>query len=217
MNRLIALGKLAALLACSFALIAGGLLALQLRTTAAKLGDVADETKTVVSETNKRIGETTKQLNLVLLQSSETMNQIRHVSMDEREFARTANKKTLDVLGQADSLLAHVSDTVDSANASQKEIARASVSALQSLRPAAESSMFAMQQAATDLESLNTILRDQNIPATLAHVNETAAHLDSMSNTLDVAVKRWTKPRSVFKSILFGGLDVSSKVAIIAK
>jgi len=217
MNRLVAFGKLLALLACSFTLVTVGLFALQLRRTAAKLGDVADETKTAVTETNQRIGETTKQLDLVLLQSSETMNQVRHVSMDEREFARSANVKTLAVLARTDSLLSHVSDTVDSMDASQQQIAKASVAALQSLRPAAESSEQAMAQAAADLELLNTILRDQNIPATLAHVNDTSAHLDSMSNNLDQAVKRWTRPRSLFKSLLFGGLDTGSKVAVMVK
>lgn len=209
--------KFVALLALTFMLIALGLCGLELRRTAAKLGDVADETKATVTETNQRIGETTKQLDLVLLQSSETMNQIRHVSMDERKFAEQANTRTLDVLSHTDSLLAHVSDTVDSVDASQKEMAKASVAALQSLRPAAESSEEAMHQAATDLESLNTILRDQNIPATLQHVDDTAAHLDSMSNTLDVAVKRWTKPRALWKSVFLGGLDTASKVAVIAK
>jgi prophage DNA circulation protein len=217
MNRLIAIGKLSALLAGAFALVAIGLCALELRTTANKLGGVADETKAVVIETNVRLAGTTKQLDLVLLQTSETINQVRHVSMDERKFAATANAKTLDVLGHADSLLAHVSDTVDSANSSQRQIAAASVAALQSIAPAAQASTEAMQKAATDLESLNAILRDQNIPLTLQHVNETSAHLESMSQSLDVAVKRWTKPGSFFKSLITGLLDTGSKLAVIAK
>jgi hypothetical protein len=213
-NRLITLVKLATLCCVAFAFVSMGLFALQLRnsvrSSAAKLDAVADESKAAIIEARKNVADTSKQLNVVLLQSSETMNQIRHVSMAERDFAKSANERTLAVLDELER-------TARSVNDSQKQIARASVAALQSLRPAAETSAQAMQQAAEDLESLNVILRDQNIPATLAHVNDTATHLDSMSTSLDVAVKRWTKPGSFFKSLFLGLLDTSSKVAVIAK
>src|SRR5579872_1980432 len=100
MNRLLLLVKLSAFAAAAFFFVACGLAALELRHTAEKVGAVADETKAAIGETRLRIGETQKQFNLVLLQSSETMNQVRHVSMEEREFARAANLKTLDVLGK---------------------------------------------------------------------------------------------------------------------
>jgi hypothetical protein len=213
-NRLITLVKLATLCCVAFAFVSMGLFALQLRdsvrSSAAKLDAVADESKAAIIEARKNVADTSKQLNVVLLQSSETMNQIRHVSMAERDFAKSANERTLAVLDELER-------TARSVNDSQKQIASASVAALQSLRPAAETSAQAMQQAAEDLESLNVILRDQNMPATLAHVNDTATHLDSMSTSLDVAVKRWTKPGSFFKSLFLGLLDTSSKVAVIAK
>jgi hypothetical protein len=217
MNHVFALAKLLLLAAAFYLLVTLALFLRDARATLVHVDAVADQAKSAIGDFQKQFSETPRKLNLVLDQTSETVNQIRHVSMDERTFAQSANARSLDVLSQTDSLLSHISHTVDSTNDSQKEIARASVAALQSLRPAAESSALAMQQAANDLESLNTILADKNIPLTLAHVNDTAAHLDSMSVSLDVAVKRWTKPGSILKSLFTGLLDTGSKVAIIAK
>ena len=217
MNRLIAVGKLLLLASGCYACVMLGLVLREARSTIGHVNATVDQVGATAKELQTNAASTTKQLNQVLEQTHETLNQVRHVSMDERKFAAAANAKTLDVLGRADSILAHVSDTVDSANVSQKQIAAASVEALQSLPPAAQASTEAMQKAAADLESLNAILRDQNIPLTLAHVNQTAAHLDSTSDSLDKAVKRWTKPGSILKSLFTGLLDTGSKLAVIAK
>jgi ABC-type transporter Mla subunit MlaD len=216
-TQLVTVAKVAMYTAAAFCLFAAGILLLQMQEAARKMDQAISQGSQVVGEAQRRLVDTSQNLNALLIQLGLTSDELRRAAVEQRVYWNKAGAETVSALQRTNDVLRQVEETTHSVDESQKSISTATVTALQALPQAAQASTAAMQQAARDLETLDKILADQNIPATLLHVNRTADHLESMSYSLDVAVKRWTKPQSVFKSLIFGGLDATSKVAIIAK
>lgn len=214
MERLLSLAKLAAWSGLACLLLT---LAWQVRSTGLKLNATIDQVEQTTAETHKRIADTSSNVNALLIQLGLTADEARRAAIEQRAYWDKAGAETVRALGKTNDVLDQANRTLSSVDESQRRIADQTIAALSSLPASVQAATGAMNQAAADLRSANTILQDPNIPQTLAHLNSTASHLDSTSASIDVAVKRWTKPVPIWRSIFMGALDSTSKVAMIAK
>lgn len=192
-------------------------LTFQVRETGRKVNTALDQVTQTTVEARRRIADTSQNLNAILVQTGLAADEMRRAATDQKSYWDQAGKQTVSALQKTNNVLDEAQRTLYSLNNSQQQIANATVRSLAGAPAAIEASTDAMKQAATDLQTVNQILGDAHIPATLAHVDATMAHLDSSTAAIDVAVKRWTKPGSMLKSLFMGVLDPASKLAVIVK
>lgn len=197
-----------------FCALSVGILALRLADAVSTVSDQA--TRSLVQIT-KDADDLKQMTSAALFQVGDASHEVAEMAREQKGYWQQSAEQTTAALKKTNQILDQLRMTIQNVDESQDAIADSATDSLKTIGLAADSLNTTVAKAGAAVDSMNRVIQDPNIPATLAHVNETAGHLDSMSNSLDVAVKRWTKPKPLWKSLILGGLDSASKVAILAK
>ncbi len=204
-----------------FLCVSIGILALRLAATVSSVGA---ETNSTLQQVRKDADDLKQMTSATLFQVGDASHEVAEMAREQKDSWRQSAVQTADALKKTNTVLDQLNLTVQNLDHSQAEIAANVNHSLESIptvlaetRAALLETQNTIVKIGRTVDGMDLVIQDQDIPATLTHVNETAAHLDSMSQSLDVAVKRWTKPQSIWKSLVVGGLDSASKVAILAK
>jgi hypothetical protein len=189
----------------------------QIHTTGAKVNAALDQITMTTTEAHERMVGTSQNLNAILIQVGIASDEARRAASEQRVYWNKVGAESVLAIQKTNDVLTTAQKTLNSIDDSQKLIAATTIKSLEGVPVTIQASTNAMNEAALDLQTTNRILSDPNIPQTLAHLNETAGHLDNTSASIDTAVKRWTKPGNFFRSLFTGLLDTGSKVAVIVK
>lgn len=213
--------KLCLQLSLIFLCLSVGILALRLSATFSSLGI---ETNSTLTQIRKDADDLKQMTSATLFQVGDASHEVAEMAREQKGYWQQSAEQTTAALKKTNQVLDQLTLTIKNVDASQAAIAGNVNQSLARIPPVllqAEESLKETKTTLTEtravIDSMNKVIQDPGIPATLAHVNEVSGHLDSMSQSLDVAVKRWTKPQSIWKSLFMGALDTGSKVAIIAK
>jgi chromosome segregation ATPase len=204
-----------------FLCLSGGILALRLSGTMSSVGKEANST---LQSLRKDADDLKQMTSATLFQVGDASHEVAEMAREQKDSWQQSAEQTTAALRKTNQVLDQLTLTIKNVDASQAAITgnvNQALGAIPLVLTEAQKSLTETQKTLTEtraaIDSLNKVIQDPNIPQTFAHVNEVSGHLDSMSNSLDVAVKRWTKPTPIWKSLVLGGLDGASKVAILAK
>jgi hypothetical protein len=161
--------------------------------------------------------ETQLQVQDVLIKVSSTVQVMQDAATENRKYYDKAAKdstKTVDALRLLiDRTNQQLNDGV--LPQAQKAIVQFSAHSNETLDALTNS----LKSLGNATDSLNKTFSDPRIPETFAHIDlmalkfsEIAGHLDNISAMGEVEVKRLTKPASLGKQIVFGGLTVAGKL-----
>jgi ABC-type transporter Mla subunit MlaD len=161
-----------------FALIAVIVLCLsvahQVTTVGKHLSNTLMAADTMITKVNTEIDEAHR-LTLELALTSET---VRKTSLKESAFVDTANSQVIQVLDNLNATLVSVRATSDQAARSASDVASVTSTTIQNVQPVLEAATSELKTLQTTTESLNTLVTDPHLAATVANVDETTQHLN---------------------------------------
>lgn len=204
-----------------FCALSVGILALRL---ADAVSSVSESAVRNLAQVTKDADDLKQMTSATLFQVGDASHEVAEMAREQKGYWQQSAEQTTAALRKTNLVLDQLTDSIQHVDQSQAAIAASADHALQAIpavllqtQSAVAETQSAVSRASAAIDNMNRVIQDPNIPATLAHVQQTAIHIDSVSSSLDVAVKRWTKPKALWKSLLVGGLDSASKVAILAK
>lgn len=177
MAKLIDICKVILMIAVCTLCIYISILAHKLTATVTKLDSVITD----VDSTVKRVDLLTKQTSYLILQLGVTSDQVRKQSLKE--------SKSLDVItSQIQSTLGHLDGLVVTSTKNEAELTQTANQTLQSLQPTIVQSQIALAGLTTSLDSLNIVISNPDIPATLkAAKGATEATQTTMTNVAETS------------------------------
>lgn len=227
MHKINALLSLLLKLAGIALLVCAAIFFVSARKTVADVGQAAKESASAVAQLQVTIADANERLyrkgGLVDI-ATKTMLHVDRVAGEaaittahERIYWDTTSKKII-------SLLSATEHTIKGIDETQQRVGGRAEQDLADLDLALKQLPPLLSQARVDLESVNTLVTDPSIPATLQNLattsENTAAAMGQVAKTMTIVEKKaeqLTKPASLLKSIGVGLLDTAFKLASFFK
>lgn len=200
-------GLKALLLLCSaFFLVTAGVLCLHVATA---VDQVSASTQKTLAQVSKDADDLKVMTNATLYQAEETLHEV-------SDMARTEKMYQTKQLASVDRVLSQLSITLQHVDASQADVAASVSSTLKTVQPVMGQTQATLAQVQSTVKSMDTVIQDPNIPATLAHVNGTMNNLQDTTASVNAYVKRITTPRGFVSALLHGLLSLVTPGAEVA-
>jgi ABC-type transporter Mla subunit MlaD len=132
------------------------------------------EADTTITKVNTEIDE----MHRLTLEAALTAAEARKASVQEEQFLTTSNKQVAQVLDNLNATLVSVRATSDQAARSASDVASVTSTTIQNVQPILEAATSELKALQTTTESLNTLVADPHLAATIANVDETTQHLN---------------------------------------
>jgi paraquat-inducible protein B len=196
------------------ALLALSAFLLQMRQTVKQVGDQAQQTLIQIHRSSKDLSKDVKDLkemtNATLFQVGDASHEVAQAAREQRIYWKKDGEQTVKILG-------HVDQLISSLNQDETKISNSTVVALTEVTTTLQTSQATLKASTETIQQTNKILSDPNIQQTLDHVNSTMANIQHTSQSIDQAIARMTKPKSLLKSIFSSLLDLAAKFSAILK
>jgi hypothetical protein len=196
-------------IAIGFAFVAAGLFLQDLRKAAVELQKTAIATTSLVQEAHARVMGTSQNLNAILLQVGMASDEVRRASVEQRAYWNQLGDESVKFLQDSRVTIDALQTTATDADRDLARISDSTVEALDSVPPAMQSATKTLDASTKAVSDAAKILESPTIP-------ETQQHIDNISSSLDVWVKRVTKPASVVKSVIWKILGIGGPIAAAA-
>jgi ABC-type transporter Mla subunit MlaD len=131
-----------------------------------------------VNVTIKKVDAEVDEMHRLTVEAALTATEARKASVQEEQFLTTSNKQVAQVLDNLNATLVSVRATSDQAARSASDVASVTSTTIQNVQPVLEAATSELKTLQTTTESLNTLVTDPHLAATVANVDETTQHLN---------------------------------------
>jgi ABC-type transporter Mla subunit MlaD len=131
-----------------------------------------------VNVTIKKVDAEVDEMHRLTVEAALTATEARKASVQEEQFLTTSNKQVAQVLDNLNATLVSVRATSDQAARSASDVASVTSTTIQNVQPVLEAATSELKTLQTTTESLNTLVADPHLAATIANVDETTQHLN---------------------------------------
>jgi ABC-type transporter Mla subunit MlaD len=161
-----------------FALLSVTLLCLSVAHQVTTVGKHLSNTLMNVNVTIKKVDAEVDEMHRLTVEAALTATEARKASVQEEQFLTTSNKQVAQVLDNLNATLVSVRATSDQAARSASDVASVTSTTIQNVQPVLEAATSELKTLQTTTESLNTLVTDPHLAATVANVDETTQHLN---------------------------------------
>jgi ABC-type transporter Mla subunit MlaD len=131
-----------------------------------------------VNVTIKKVDAEVDEMHRLTVEAALTATEARKASVQEEQFLTTSNKQVAQVLDNLNATLVSVRAASDQAARSASDVASVTSTTIQNVQPVLEAATSELKTLQTTTESLNTLVTDPHLAATVANVDETTQHLN---------------------------------------